>query len=61
MNIVAVLWEGRVLDLKKKKINVCYAFLLWKTRVTRHFERTAVATYRPQARLFFVVFFFLQL
>ena len=29
MNIVAVLCEGRVLDLKKK-INVLYAFLLWK-------------------------------
>lgn len=21
----------------------------WKTRVTEHFERTAIATYRPQA------------
>ena len=37
----------------KKKKKVCYAFLLWKARVTRHFERTAVATYRSQARFFF--------
>ena len=54
MNIVAVLWEGRVLDLKKNKRALCFSPL--ETRVTRHFDRTAAATYRSQARLFFVFF-----